>query len=158
MNHSSMYLRELKSCPNEYHIFENSVRPGIARSRDASVFLSLEVPNNDDRLGYTFCELNNELLKILTPKNGKIGKENLGQWNDWRIVTAIKGLQRDDISFTVYKVAIQHRATNKVLLYTVSNWADSQNKKTPSMEDGWFILHCDMIAPACFWSDIRSRL
>lgn len=151
-------LRELIRYPNEYHLYQTDSHfymTGKARLRDSSNFLDLDIPQNGERLDWGPSAVNDELWQILTPRDGRIGNVEFGHTNQWRLVTVFNTVRGGHIT---YKVALVHRQLNKVLLYTVCNFAEAVEAKVPSSRDGWFVLQCDMIASAAFWADLKARL
>lgn len=142
---------------NEYHFQDRDInRAGEARLRDPSFLQGIEVPENTNQQDWVPCTLTEEIKRILTPRDGKVSHVSFGSWENWRVLTLIKRSRPNET--THYKVAIQQKDTNKVLLYFASNHAQSENKKYPSVLDGWFVFHSDVVAPTIFWSDLQSRL
>ena len=123
--------------------------------RDASFLENIEVPENTSLHEWVVCPFSEEIKQILTPRDGKVANVPFGAWNTWRPLTLIKRVKPD--GHTTYKVAVQKKDTGEVLMF-FANDAMTEEKKKPSMVDGWFVYHADMVAPTLFWNDLKARI
>lgn len=141
---------------NEYHFQDRQTyRPLEARLRVSSFLQHIEVPESINPRDWNVCPFTEEIKQILTPQDGRVAYVPFGSWANWRPLTIIKKTTPD--GHITYKVAIQKKDTGEVLMFFAKNdHAGGKNK--PSMVDGWFVFHADMVAPTLFWNDLKARL
>jgi len=141
---------------NEYHYQDKHINlMGESRLRDRDFLKNIVVPTNLHQEGWASCPFNDEIKHILTPQEGKVANVPFGLWEDWRVLTLIKKVKAN--GSIVYKVALQQKSTEKVLMYFVSTDLP-ERRKSPSMANGWHVFHADIVAPAFFWNDLKARL
>ena len=147
-------LRELVSCPREFHLYKNSPHPGLARTRAPDTFRDLHV-SLDTIEGFVSHTVTEDTRRIFTPRDGaKVGKVDASFFTNASIIEAIeKPLERG----IIIKVCFQDRVTGDIVLVTAHAFVPDTSH-IPSVKDGWYILKCDMIAPGRFWNAIKARL
>ena len=132
-------------------------RLGAAHARPSEMFRTLVVPN-DDAEGYVPCSPTAKLLDRLTPIIGFIGKRSEdARFNsgEWRLVYCCGG--KAGMTGSNIKAALQHRTTGAVRLATACDYVPTE-RHTPSVDAGWFVLHCDLAAPGMFWTALKHAL
>lgn len=141
---------------DQFHLFLNSVHPGQARERSEDTIRRLTIPNTD--MGGTVSALiNDETLRRITPKDGKVGTVPASFFQNIRIVYATAGNSTHRAGARNIKVALQNRDSKKVVFVTATD-ATPTEKHMPAVADGWYVLNCDMVAYGGFWAGVKLSL
>jgi len=146
-------LREVVSRPNEFHLFLNSVRPGLARERTYDAFRTLSVPNTN-MVGYVPAPINAETLNRITPKDRKIGSVSPSFFGNVRLVYAIT---KSHGGHHIIKAVLQNRESKHIVILTAHDYVSAESH-VPAVATGWYVLNCDMIAPGGFWEAAKLSL
>ena len=138
-------MLRLSSIPNEYYFGD---KPGTLQYRkNSKELLALEMPENNEDCGYSFCEQSLENLRRITPCAQKD--------SNWKILLMMRSERDGEIWL---KSALQDRITGEVALLTTTNKKEKLNRPIKTLDGTWFVGHYRMSAPVVFWKELQNRL
>ena len=137
------------SIPNEYYFGD---LPGtIQYKKEPEELVSLQIPDNSNDRGFTFCEHNLENLRRVMPHTQKIG--------NFKILLMMSAEFEGEIWL---KSALLNKTTGKVALLTSTNNKENllrrEHRAIETHDGTWFVGHYRMCAPTIFWRELQNRL
>jgi hypothetical protein len=143
----------VKSSPSKPHAYYLGDLPGnLQYSKDVEDIMNTELPDDEDTLGFVFCEHSVENLRRLTPlSRSKV---------NWKILLIIK--RENEFGETWLKAALQDKDTGKIALLSSTNDKENitrkGNRPVKTVDGTWAVGHYRMLAPMFFWKELRNRL
>ena len=139
-----------KTSPHEYYLGD---LPGnLQYSKEIQEIIDTDLPEDNETCGYQLCEHSLDNLRRLTP----ISQRN----TNWKILLIMRS--ENEPGEIWLKAALLNKDTCKIALITstndINNIVRRGNRAIKTFDGTWFVGHYRMIAPICFWNELKNRL
>lgn len=142
----------VKPSVNPHAYYLGDLPGNLQYSKNAEEIIGTDLPDDDETLGFVFCEHSLENLHRVIPLTQRKVS--------WKILLMIKKVNED--GETWLKAALLNKDTGKIALLSATNDRENilrrGNRAVKTIDGTWAVGHYRMLAPMFFWKELKNRL